>query len=102
MLPVIAWCLLRLPVLAWLCIGLGIHRRCCAAVEKCRVTVPARFNSSRNISFTAATVAPQPGSPGGAANVTSANLFSGRVSAADGTAVGADHSFILLLRGALV
>jgi hypothetical protein len=64
---------------------------CCR--DQCRVTVPARFNSSRNISFTAATVAPGLGSPGGAANVTSANLFSGRVSAADGTAVGADHLY---------
>ncbi|WIA29470.1 hypothetical protein OEZ86_011971 [Tetradesmus obliquus] len=35
-----------------------------------RVTVPARFNSSRNMSFTTATIVPGPDSPGGAANVT--------------------------------
>ncbi|WIA09383.1 hypothetical protein OEZ85_008789 [Tetradesmus obliquus] len=51
-----------------------------------RVTVPARFNSSRNISFTTATIVPGPDSPGGAANVTSANLFSGR-----GTVQGIDR-----------
>lgn len=62
---------------------------CCR--DRCRVTVPARFNSSLNISFTTATIVPGPDSPGGAANVTSANLFSGRVSAADGSAVGADQ-----------
>ncbi|WIA08914.1 hypothetical protein OEZ85_008332 [Tetradesmus obliquus] len=43
-----------------------------------RVTVPARFNSSRNTSSTTATVEPEAGSPDAAANVTSTNLFSGK------------------------
>ncbi|KAF6258036.1 hypothetical protein COO60DRAFT_1639422 [Scenedesmus sp. NREL 46B-D3] len=49
-------------------------------VRYTRLTIPARFNSSRNVSFTTTTVLPEPGSPGDAANVTSTNIFAGRVS----------------------